>query len=180
MKKLFISILMCAAVMSAKAQVLTSETVNNVYETVINQTDGDVFKAERTGNKITTMYVYKKNSNRKGMITLKPYAKYQYQYTANGMLSRKVTFRWIEGQGDWACTARFDYKLNNGIYSAEYSRYNHAEDRFDQPVDKMVYALSGDDSVNYISHYRRNQPLARYELVSETSVAGAPVLFAVK
>ena len=79
MKKLAFAILMCVAAMSAKAQVLTSKTVNNVYETVINQNDGDfAFNAERTGSDITTMYVYKKDANHKGIVTLKPHMKYEY------------------------------------------------------------------------------------------------------
>ena len=40
MKKLFFAILMCVAAMSAKAQVLTSETVNHIYsEAVSDQRD---------------------------------------------------------------------------------------------------------------------------------------------
>ena len=95
MKKVFISILMCVAAMSVKAQVLTSETVNNVYEDVTNKTDGDfAYKAEWAGKEITTMYIYKKN-NRKGNMTLTPHAKYEYSYTADGIMSSKVIYRWI-------------------------------------------------------------------------------------
>ena len=180
MKKVFFSILMCVVAMSAKAQVLTSETVNNVYEEVTNKTDGDfAFKAEWTGKDITTMYVYKKN-DKKGKVTLKKHAKYEYQYGADGILNSQVIYRWIEGQSNWICAARYDYKLGNGSYSTEYSRYNHADNCFDQPVDKMVYSLIPGNSVNYVSHYHRSQPTARFELVSETSVTAMPMLFAEK
>ena len=58
--------MMCVAAMSAKAQVLTSKTINNVYEAVTNQTNSDyAFNAEWTGKDITTMYVYKKDSSHK-------------------------------------------------------------------------------------------------------------------
>ena len=51
MKKLVFATLMCVAAMSAKAQVITSKTVNNVYEEVINQKDGSfVYNAEQDGN----------------------------------------------------------------------------------------------------------------------------------
>ena len=180
MKKVFISILMCVAAMSVKAQVLTSETVNNVYEDVTNKTDGDfAYNAEWAGKEITTMYIYKKN-NRKGNMTLTPHVKYEYSYTADGIMSSKVIYRWIEGQNKWICTARYDYLLDNGTYSTEYSRYNHANNCFDQPVDKMIYTLMSDDSVSYVSHYHRNQPMARFELVSETIVTDMPMLFVVK
>ncbi len=57
---------MCVAAMSAKAQVLTSETVNHIYsEAVSDQTNSDFcFNAERNGNDITAMYVYEKTFDR--------------------------------------------------------------------------------------------------------------------
>ena len=81
MKKFVFATLMCVAAMSAKAQVLTSETVNNVYEAVSNKADGDYcYNAERKGKDITTMFVYQKATNSKGDITLKPHLKYEYDY----------------------------------------------------------------------------------------------------
>ena len=78
MKKLAFAILMCVTAMSVKAQVLTSKTINKVYEEVTNKTDGDfAFNAEWTGNDITTMFVYKKDYSRKGMVILKPHRKYE-------------------------------------------------------------------------------------------------------
>ena len=63
--------MMCVAAMSAKAQVLTSKTINNVYEAVNNQTNSDyAFNAEWTGKDITTMYVYKKDSSHNGWLPL--------------------------------------------------------------------------------------------------------------
>ena len=41
MKKLVFATMMCVAAMSANAQVLTSETVNNSYENAVAQADGD-------------------------------------------------------------------------------------------------------------------------------------------
>ena len=181
MKKLAFAILMCVAAMSAKAQVLTSKTVNNVYETVINQNDGDfAFNAERTGSDITTMYVYKKDANRKGIVTLKPHMKYEYSYAADGTLASRVSYRWNDAQNQWACTSRHDYDLVFGKYLAQYSRFNHKTNSFDEPVDKMVYSLMPDDSVNYVSSYHRDQPNADFQLVSEAAVKGLPQLFAVK
>ena len=48
MKKLVFATLMCVAAMSTKAQVLTSETVNNVYETASNQPDSRFVAAAAT------------------------------------------------------------------------------------------------------------------------------------
>ena len=181
MKKLVFAIMMCAAAMSTNAQVLTSKTVNDVYEAVTNQADCDfVYNAERSGNDITTMYVYKKTNGRKGAMTLKPHLKYDYSYGADGTLTSRITSRWDSNQNDWACAARHDYTLSNGRYSAEYSRYNHTANRFDKPMEKMVYSLMPNDDVNYISYYQRPYPTSRYHLVSETLVADQPVLFAGK
>jgi len=181
MKKLAFAIVMCVAAMSAKAQVLTSKTVNNVYETVINQTNSDyAFNAERTGNDITSMVVYKKAASHKGIETLKPHRKYEYTYAADGTLASRVTYCWNETQDEWSCTSRHDYNLVFGKYLAEYSRFNHATNSFDQPVDKMVYSLMPDDSVNYVSNYHRDRPTSEFKLVSEAAVAGLPQLFAIK
>ena len=60
MKKFVFATLMCVAAMSAKAQVLTSETVNNVYEAVSNKADGDYcYNAERKGKARRSFYHYK-------------------------------------------------------------------------------------------------------------------------
>jgi len=179
MKKLVFAIMMCVTAMGANAQVLTSETVNNVYENVTNQTDGDfAFNAEMTGKDITTMYVYKKNNNRKGMTLLKPYMKYDYTYAADGTLTSRVAYRWNEG--NWAYAARYDYNLDGGKYTAEYSLFNPVANRFDEPLEKMVYTMMPDDSVNYVSCYHRNNYSSRYQLVSTAEVTGLPLLFAEK
>ena len=179
MKKLVFATMMCVAAMSANAQVLTSETVNNSYENAVTQADGDyAFNAEMTGKDITTMYVYKKNNNRKDMTLLKPYMKYDYTYAADGTLASRVTYRWEDGS--WKCAARYDYNLDGGKYTAEYSLFNPVANRFDEPQEKMVYTMMPDDSVNYVSSYQRNKFSSRYKLVSTAEVAGMPLLFAEK
>ena len=40
------------------------------------------------------------------------------------------------------CTGRHEYTLFADTYFAEYSRYNHTTNSFDEPVDKMVYILN--------------------------------------
>ena len=179
MKKLAFAILMCVAAMSAKAQVLTSKTVNNVYETVTNQTEGNfAFNAERTGNDITTMYVYQKATNSKGDITLTPHLKYEYDYALDGTLKNRVAYRWNDSHRDWECTARYDYTLTDNNYFAEFSRYNQKANRFDQPLDRMVYTLK--DSINHVICYHRDRPSASFQLISETAVKEPFVLLAKK
>ena len=88
MKKLVFATLMCVAAMRAKAQVLTSETVNNVYKEMTNKSKSDyAYNAERTGNDITAMYVYKQVKGAKGDVTLKPHRKYEYKYAADGTVA---------------------------------------------------------------------------------------------
>ena len=80
MKKLVFATMMCIASMSTNAQVLTSETVNNAYEEVSNKPNGKFFyNAEKSGNNITAMFIYKLSSNN-GVETLKPHMKYEYTY----------------------------------------------------------------------------------------------------
>ncbi|MBR5655968.1 MAG: DUF3836 domain-containing protein [Prevotella sp.] len=181
MKKLVFATLMCVAAMSAKAQVLTSETVNNVYETVSNKTDGKfAFNVERTGRDIHTMYVFKKAADSKGAANLTPYLKYEYSYATDGMLNSRVAYLWMDGQDSWMCTGRYDYYLDFDKYFAEYSRYNHTTENFDLPVDKMVYTLLPDNSINYVSNYHRDKPTSRFQLVSEMTVSTPAVLLAEK
>ena len=91
MKKLVFATMMCVAAMSAKAQVLTSETVKNVYEVVSNNSNSKfAYNADFTGNDITTMYVYQKSGDSKN-VQLTPYRKHDYTYAADGMLTSKVT-----------------------------------------------------------------------------------------
>ena len=181
MKKLVFATLMCVAAMSAKAQVLTSATVNNVYEEVINKTNSNyAFNAERNGNDITKMYVYKKVNGSKGNETLKPHLKYEYTYSNDGTLESKVTYRWNENDNEWICASRHDYTLTFSSYRAEYSRFNHESNTFDKPVDRRVYSLIPGDSVNYVSCYHREHPSSLFELISEASVTGLPMFFAQK
>ena len=83
MKHLVLAILMCIAALSAKAQVLTSETVKNGYETVVNMPESDyVFNADYTEDDITTMYVYQRNDEGKDIL-LTPYRKHEYTYATD-------------------------------------------------------------------------------------------------
>ncbi len=179
MKKLVFATMMCIAAMSAKAQVLTSETVKNVYEVVTNSSDSKfVFNADFTGQDITTMYVYRMNVDCRDMLTLKPHMKYDYTYAADGKVTSKVTYHWDDCMNSWNSTARHDYALADGKYIVEYSRYNPVEKCFDQPVDKMVYSLSPYD--NNVSSYHRNDSSSQFQLISEMQVVDLPVLFAEK
>ena len=181
MKTLFIATLMCVAAMSAKAQVLTSETVKNAYEEVANQPKSDfAFNAEYTGNNITTMFVYVKKGGGREMLTLTPSMKYEYSYDVDGKLTNKVTYRWDDCMNCWACASRHDYILDNGNYTVTYSRFNQQKNSFDEPVEKMVYSLIPFDNVNYVSYYQREDSSSQLQLISETQVTGLPQLFAQK
>ncbi len=181
MKKLVFAITMCMAAMNANSQVITSKTIDNVYEKVINQTSGNlVYHAERTQGNITTMYTYQKVSTPQGEVTLKPSLKHEYTYTPDDMLSSRVTYRWSNEQNSWLCVARLNYTLTDDSYCAEYSRYNHETHRFEQPQERMVYALYLDDAVNYITYYHRDDTLSPFRLVSQVVVNDQPLLYAMK
>ena len=170
---------MCVAAMSAKAQVLTSETVNNVYEEVSNKDKSDfVFNAERTGNDITTMYVYKKDYY-KDMVTLKPQKKYEYTYASDGTLTSKTTYCYTDNQ-TWECDSRYDYILSGNKYYTEYSRFNKKSNSFDQPTEKMIYSLMPDKNISNVSCYHRDRNSDAYQMVNNVVVNSQSMLIAKK
>ena len=80
----------------------------------------------------------------------------------------------------WLCVARLNYTLTDDSYCAEYSRYNHETHRFEQPQERMVYALYLDDAVNYITYYHRDDTSSPFRLVSQLVVNDQPLLYAMK
>ena len=100
MKQLVFAIITAIiGVLNANAQVLTKETVNNLFDKMVYQSNSDfVFNAERTDSDITTMFVYQKNFDRKGTMTLKPHLKYDYSYDADGTLTSRIAYHWLEGK----------------------------------------------------------------------------------
>ena len=72
MKKLLICSMMCLMALVAKAQVLTSATVQKVYESVTTDVDnGFAYNAECDGDgRIIAMEVYRKKLQRKVGVTL--------------------------------------------------------------------------------------------------------------
>ena len=181
MKNFVFATLMCVAAISAKAQVITSEIVNHTYETVTNQTDGKyVYNAEREGNDITTMYVYKVVVNSKDMVLLTPYLKYDYTYTPDGLLTSREVSRWMVEKDDWMRTSRFDYALTNDSYSTAYSRFNYWTNSFDQPIEKMEYSLVPDENVNVVNYYHRKNPSSDFQLISKCLIEDTELLYAQK
>ena len=181
MKKILFATMMCVAAMSAKAQVITSENVKNAYETVSHQAKSKyAFNADFTDNNITTMYIYWKNYDLRDMLTLTPHLKYDYAYNADGKLTSRLTYRWDATSSKWTLAARHDYDLANDKYSVEYSRYNPVANRFDLPVEKMVYSLLPYDCVDSVSYYCREDSSSQLKLVSQTPITVQPNLLAEK
>ena len=179
MKKFVFATLMCVAAMSAKAQVLTSESVNNVFDKMIHSSKSYfAYNVEMNGNDITTMYVYKKEYAENDVLLLKSYLKYDYTYAEDGILTNKVAYRWDDLLNSWACTACYDYAVADGKYMIEYSRYNATANCFEQPVDRMVYSLIPFSGVNTVSSYHREDASSPFELIYEMEVMDEPVLYA--
>ena len=181
MKKFVFSTMMCIAAMSAKAQVINSEAVQNAYESAVTQPKSDfAYNADYTDKNLTTMYVYKKNEVRDDLLTLTPYKKYEYNYATDGTLVSKLTYQWDSANNLWACASRHDYALDNDKYSVAFSRYNAKTNSFDEPIDKMVYSLYPYADVNTVTSYHRDNSKLPFQLISEIQVAESPVLFAEK
>ncbi len=153
MKQLVLISVMCLSTMFAKAQVMTSETISNVYSSIAAEDkDKFAYNGEYDDNgRITEMTVYKKKSSRNGQEGLKPYCQYQYEYTSDGLLNARTKYVWRKNQ--WQCFGRHEYMLKRGYYVASYSRWNKKASGFDAPVEKIVYTLLPDNSISQISYY---------------------------
>ena len=170
MKKMMIFSMMCLMAMAAKAQVLTSATVNKVYQSAIKES-GDEFAYEAESDAdgiITTMYVYQKKNQHDGTIDLKPVCRYQYAYTTDGLLSSRVKSVWR--RGDWQQFGRHNYTLTDDSYTVEFSRWNRKTDTFDNPLAKMTYTLLPDETVGSIACYTRHGKNGTLELDWQSAV----------
>ena len=176
MKKLFFATVMCLATLATKAQVLTAETISDVYEQAMNGTEGDfAYNVERNADgRIATAFVYERRWGRRGAVSLKPRYQYDYAYDADGLLLSRTTRRWHQGQ--WVCTGRLDYTTTTGAYSVEYSRWNPRKGSFDEPLDKTTYTLLPDTSVNHVYTYHRAAGSQPYQLAWLVAVNNLPLL----
>ena len=175
MKKLLICSMMCLMTLVAKAQVLTSATVQKVYESVTTDVDnGFAYNAECDGDgRIIAMEVYRKKLQRKVGVTLIPVCRYLYTYTADGLLSSRIKYVWR--RNTWRCFARHDYSLTDYLYSVDYSRWNRKKNTFDEATGKMTYTLLPDRTVSNIACYCRHHKNAPLKLEWQTEVISQPV-----
>ncbi len=169
MRQFIISAVLFLSAMTAQAQLMTSTTVNKLYEESIKENSNDFYyNAERDSNgNITTMYVYKKNSD---VDMLRPVCRYRYDYADDGMLRCRTMYVWKRGQ--WRCSGRHDYTLTAGHYNVEYSRWNRKASDFDKATEKMTYTLLSNDSVNHVSYYKRKHTDQPFLLSWQVSVEG--------
>lgn len=174
MKMLLICLMMCLATLTTEAQVLTSVTTRKVYENATANNGGKfAYDAEyNAAGDISTIMIYKKNVRNKGNVTLKPISRYEYVYDVDGTLLSKTIFTWHHN--DWQCMGRHDYTLTSSLYSVEYSRWNQKKKIFDSPVEKMVYTLKANDSINIVAYYHRYYEESPLTLESQVTVIGLP------
>ncbi|WP_155950127.1 MULTISPECIES: DUF3836 domain-containing protein [unclassified Prevotella] len=164
MKKFMISSMMCLMALTSNAQVMTSATVDKVYNTVSQATDAAfVYNADRDADgNIATMVVYQEKTLRKGNFTLTPIYRYQYTYATDGMLISRTKYVWHKQQ--WQCAGRHNYSLDADFYTATYSRWNKKKADFDEPVGKITYTLQPDESVVSVACYSRQYNKADMQL----------------
>ena len=157
MKKFMISSMMCLMALTSNAQVMTSATVDKIFDTVSQANDAEfVYNVDRDADgKIATMVVYQEQPQRKGNFTLKPIYRYQYNYAADGMLTSRTKYVWRKNQ--WQCAGRHSYSLDAGFYTATYSRWNKKKADFDEPVGKITYTLMPDESIASVACYTRQR-----------------------
>ena len=165
--------MMCLTALTTEAQVITRETINSVYESAVANEDGEfVYDADFQDGAITTLYVYRKHTNRRGDMTLQPAVKHQYDYDNEGRLLCRTTMQWHEGQ--WLPERRLDYQFTPGAYTVSCSLWNSTTTSFDQPCDKMTYTLLTDTTVNNIFSYHRERPTDTFQLTGMMVVDTQP------
>ena len=156
MKKFMICSMMCLMTLISNAQVMTSASVDHLIDSAIKDETGYVRDTHRDAHgNITMMEVYKDQSKRKADTMLKPVCRYEYQYAENGLLASRTKYVWRKEQ--WQCAARYDYSLENGIYTVSYSRWNKSKACFGQPVSQISYTLLPDESIASVSVYGRHR-----------------------
>lgn len=175
MKKLLISSMLCLMTIASEAQVMTASVVNKSYEKAVMDQDNElVYNSERDeNNQITAMYVFKNKGTGKQNASLKPFYLYRYEYSADGLLTKRTTFVWHRNK--WRCIGCHQYSLDNTTYQIAYSRWNKKKGDFNEPVGKMTYQLLPDETVNSIACYQRHRDKAPMKLEWKVSVEGQPM-----
>jgi len=155
MKQLVVFSVMCLSTLFAKAQVMTSETVNNVYA-ALSTADKSEFayngECDDSG-RMTAMTIYKKDVYSDKREYLVPAIQHRYEYTADGLLKSRISYVWH--QDVWQCACRRDFNLNGSNYAITYSRWNKKHADFDPIAEQFVYILLPDNSIHQVSFYQR-------------------------
>ncbi len=175
MKKLFVCSMMCLMALASEAQVITSATINKVYEEVSADNSNEfVYNAEYDDNGcIIAQDVYRNVPRGKGDLNLIPTLRYHYAYHADGTLASRTKFEWRGGK--WQCYGKLDYTLSDGRYTVEYSRWNRKKSDFDLPCGQMTYTLLANDEVTSVACYYRHHKNSPLELAWTTTVEHQPV-----
>ena len=165
---------MCLMAMASEAQVITSATVNKVYEEVSADTsNGFVYNAEYDDNGcIIAQDVYRNVPCGKSDLNLIPTLRYHYAYHADGTLASRTKYEWRGGK--WQCYGKLDYTLSDGRYTVEYSRWNRKKSDFDLPCGQMTYTLLANDEVTSVACYYRHHKNSPLELAWTTTVEHQP------
>ena len=165
---------MCLMAMASEAQVITSATVNKVYEEVsADASNGFVYNAEYDDNGcIIAEDVYRNVPCGKSDLNLIPTLRYHYAYHADGTLASRTKYEW---RGEkWQCYGKLDYTLSDGRYTVEYSRWNRKKSDFDLPCGQMTYTLLANDEVTSVACYYRHHKNSPLELAWTTTVEHQP------
>ena len=165
---------MCLMAMASEAQVITSATVNKVYEEVsADASNGFVYNAEYDDNGcIIAQDVYRNVPCGKSDLNLIPTLRYHYAYHADGTLASRTKYEWRGGK--WQCYGKLDYMLSDGRYTVEYSRWNRKKSDFDLPCGQMTYTLLANDEVTSVACYYRHHKNSPLELAWTTTVEHQP------
>ncbi len=157
MKQLVLFSVMCLSTLFAQAQVMTSETINQVYATVSEENSSEfVYNGDRDQKgRLTVMTVYKKDNAGDGSVELMPVCHYLYDYTTDGLLKSCTNYVWRKS--DWQCTGRHDFTLEGSNYTTAYSRWNKEHADFDPVAEQLVYVLLPDSSICQVSYYQRER-----------------------
>jgi len=170
MKQLVLFLVMCLSSIFAKAQVMTSESINQVYASISTDDKSQfAYNGEYDDNgRMTTMTVYKKKIRLNGEEDLYPVCQYQFEYNSDGLLKNRTKYLWRKDE--WRCASRYEYMLSSQLYTITYRPWNKKNAGFDAVAERTEYTLLPDSTICYINYYQRKRNQENLQLVQHLPI----------
>lgn len=94
---------------------------------------------------------------------------HRYDHDAQGRITTRTAYAW-NGE-DWQPALQWTYTYTATGYCVEFSRWNHRQGRYEEPLSKVVYDFTPDGTAAYVSTYTRENPADSFRLTDSLLVA---------